>query len=67
MSYCVDEALAAHPTVCCNHTPPPNHSVDFVSHNTSAGAIWAGQGPPPPNPMVVERFQQVISQLFQQV
>ena len=26
-----------------------------------------GQGPPPPNPQVVERFQQVISQLFQQV
>jgi len=24
------------------------------------------QGPPPPNPLVVERFQQVISQLFQQ-
>lgn len=29
--------------------------------------IVCGQGPPPPNPMVVERFQQVISQLFQQV
>lgn len=39
--------------------------VDFASHDQSA--IWAGQGPPPPNPMVVERFQQVITQLFQQV
>lgn len=29
--------------------------------------VIAGQGPPPPNPAVVERFQQVISQLFQQV
>jgi ATP-dependent Clp protease protease subunit len=25
------------------------------------------QGPPPPNPLVVERFQGVVSQLFQQV
>ena len=29
--------------------------------------VICGQGPPPPNPAVVERFQQVISQLFQQV
>ena len=29
--------------------------------------VICGQGPPPPNPQVVERFQQVISQLFQQV
>ena len=29
--------------------------------------VIGGQGPPPPNPAVVERFQQVISQLFQQV
>ena len=29
--------------------------------------VVAQQGPPPPNPLVVERFQQVISQLFQQV
>lgn len=29
--------------------------------------IYAGQGPPPPSPLVVERFQQVISQLFKQV
>jgi ATP-dependent Clp protease, protease subunit len=28
--------------------------------------VWAGQGPPPPNPLVIERFQQVISQLFTQ-
>ena len=29
--------------------------------------VVCGQGPQPPSPMVVERFQQVISQLFQQV
>jgi len=28
--------------------------------------IVANQGPPPPSPMVMERFQSVISQLFQQ-
>ena len=28
--------------------------------------IYAGQGPPPPSPLVIERFQQVVSQLFQQ-
>eukprot|EP00192_Tetraselmis_astigmatica_P018123 CAMPEP_0117662708 /NCGR_PEP_ID=MMETSP0804-20121206/8194_1 /TAXON_ID=1074897 /ORGANISM="Tetraselmis astigmatica, Strain CCMP880" /LENGTH=256 /DNA_ID=CAMNT_0005469619 /DNA_START=70 /DNA_END=840 /DNA_ORIENTATION=- len=28
--------------------------------------VWAGQGPPPPSPIVMERFQSVISQLFQQ-
>jgi ATP-dependent Clp protease, protease subunit len=28
--------------------------------------IVCGQGPQPPNPMVVERFSQVISQLFNQ-
>ena len=29
-------------------------------------ALVAQQGPPPPNPIVVDRFQQVISQLFTQ-
>jgi hypothetical protein len=29
--------------------------------------ITCNQGPPPPNPLVVERFQSVVSQLFQQV
>lgn len=28
--------------------------------------IYSGQGPQPPSPMVMERFQQVVSQLFQQ-
>lgn len=28
--------------------------------------IFCGQGPPPPNPLVMERFQSVVSQLFQQ-
>ena len=38
------------------------HSCRDVSN-----LVICGQGPPPPNPAVVERFQQVISQLFQQV
>ncbi|KAK9823991.1 hypothetical protein WJX72_006840 [[Myrmecia] bisecta] len=43
------------------------NATDLVkSTELSAGQIYCGQGPPPPNPMVVERFQQVISQLFQQ-
>jgi hypothetical protein len=29
--------------------------------------VYCAQGPPPPNPLVVERFQGVVSQLFQQV
>lgn len=28
--------------------------------------VQCNQGPPPPNPLVVERFQSVVSQLFQQ-
>jgi len=28
-------------------------------------SVICGQGPPPPNPLVVERFQGVVSQLFQ--
>ena len=43
-------------------------SIDFDSSQLGAEQqIWCGQGPQPPNPMVVERFQQVVSQLFQQV
>uniref|UniRef100_A0A7S0R3K0 ATP-dependent Clp protease proteolytic subunit n=1 Tax=Chlamydomonas leiostraca TaxID=1034604 RepID=A0A7S0R3K0_9CHLO len=30
------------------------------------GQIVCSQGPPPPNPLVIERFQGVVSQLFQQ-
>ena len=43
-------------------------SIDFDKSQLSAKRqIYCGQGPAPPSPMVVERFQQVISQLFQQV
>ena len=43
-------------------------SIDFDSSQLGdEQQIWCGQGPQPPNPMVVERFQQVVSQLFQQV
>ncbi|EIE20718.1 hypothetical protein COCSUDRAFT_37603 [Coccomyxa subellipsoidea C-169] len=37
-----------------------------TSQRDVSNLVIAGQGPPPPNPAVVERFQQVISQLFQQ-
>ncbi|KAL4431307.1 hypothetical protein ABPG75_006563 [Micractinium tetrahymenae] len=46
-------------------TPTSQRGVDF-SNTAQAPVIYAGQGPPPPSPMVVERFQQVISQLFTQ-
>jgi len=48
-------------------TPQSQRSVDFPSRQSPDSVIYAGQGPPPPSPLVVERFQQVISQLFQQV
>lgn len=40
--------------------------VEFPNRQPADRQIICGQGPPPPSPMVVERFQQVISQLFQQ-
>lgn len=48
-------------------TPTSERSSDFGSRVAPESVIYAGQGPPPPSPLVVERFQQVISQLFQQV
>lgn len=48
-------------------TPASQRQVDFSNRVAPENQIWAGQGPPPPSPIVVERFQQVISQLFQQV
>jgi hypothetical protein len=38
-----------------------------MSSKSRQPVITANQGPPPPNPLVVERFQSVVSQLFQQV
>lgn len=38
-----------------------------VSSKNRQPLITCNQGPPPPNPLVVERFQSVVSQLFQQV
>ena len=66
---------------CCSHrrccrrrrnqsnlwTPTSQRGVEFPSRAGPESVIYAGQGPPPPSPMVVERFQQVISQLFTQV
>lgn len=47
-------------------TPVSQREASFDSVQDSQNQIWAGQGPPPPSPLVVERFQQVVSQLFQQ-
>lgn len=46
--------------------PDSQRSLLVPNKADTSGQIWCGQGPPPPNPMVVERFSQVISQLFQQ-
>lgn len=46
--------------------PDSQRSLLVPDKADASGRIWAGQGPQPPNPMVVERFSQVISQLFQQ-
>lgn len=68
--------LAAAAALCCHDraasqqqrvwVPSNQRKVDFSSRQAPETAIYAGQGPPPPSPIVVERFQQVISQLFQQ-
>lgn len=47
--------------------PDSQRSLLVPDKADASGHVWCGQGPPPPNPMVVERFSQVISQLFQQV
>lgn len=44
--------------------PDSERKVEFASKDDFQ--VWAGQGPPPPSPIVMERFQSVISQLFQQ-
>lgn len=53
-------------------TPQPRgltsqRGVEFSDRLAPEAVVYAGQGPPPPSPLVVERFQQVISQLFTQV
>lgn len=64
--------------ICCLWQPPvcnwPGQRRNMHKRQLSgdpcrdvSNLVIAGQGPPPPNPAVVERFQQVISQLFQQV
>ena len=47
-------------------TPTSQRGVQFNDSVGPESVIYAGQGPPPPSPLVVERFQQVISQLFSQ-
>ncbi|GBF93938.1 ATP-dependent Clp protease proteolytic subunit chloroplastic [Raphidocelis subcapitata] len=46
-------------------TPTSELKLD-VSSKSAYPPIVCSQGPPPPNPLVVERFQSVVSQLFQQ-
>jgi len=50
------------------HTHPRPHPIPRIDvHSKDARPpIVCSQGPPPPNPLVVERFQSVVSQLFQQ-
>jgi ATP-dependent Clp protease, protease subunit len=43
----------------------PMRSMEVVSASRYP-VVVANQGPPPPNPLVMERFQSVVSQLFQQ-
>lgn len=45
--------------------PENSRKVDFTSRDQTP-AVVASQGPAPPNPLLVEKFQGVISQLFQQ-
>lgn len=47
-------------------TPESARPVTFSDTLSEDRRIYANQGPPPPSPFVVERFQQVVSQLFQQ-
>ncbi len=47
-------------------TPTSQRQAVFDSREDPNNLIYAGQGPPPPSPLVIERFQQVVSQLFQQ-
>lgn len=46
--------------------PSSQRKVQFRSKQPPEGVIYSGEGPTPPSPVVVEQFQQVISQLFQQ-
>ncbi|BDA42236.1 ATP-dependent Clp protease proteolytic subunit 1 [Coccomyxa sp. Obi] len=73
---CSNKVLAARPpcrrrlgrSVCHAQAPAERSSQIWTptSQRDVGNLVICGQGPPPPNPAVVERFQQVISQLFQQ-
>lgn len=54
-------------TMCaaCPHPHTPCCRMEIISQDTRPPIVC--QGPPPPNPLVIERFQGVVSQLFQQV
>jgi len=46
-------------------TPTSSIKIGVTSRDRNP-PITCNQGPPPPNPLVIERFQSVVSQLFQQ-
>ncbi|KAK9795494.1 hypothetical protein WJX73_007381 [Symbiochloris irregularis] len=54
--------------VAARHLPQrDSRHIELISREPPNRQVVCGQqGPPPPSPIVVERFQQVISQLFQQ-
>ena len=63
----VSSQLSCSTLPCCPSNMCSTASVPPAPRRDVGGLVICGQGPPPPNPAVVERFQQVISQLFQQV
>eukprot|EP00879_Flechtneria_rotunda_P024020 GHRR01025442.1.p1 GENE.GHRR01025442.1~~GHRR01025442.1.p1 ORF type:complete len:280 (+),score=64.15 GHRR01025442.1:71-910(+) len=61
----VDELVMCRLNNASLWTPASQIRMD-VSSKSRQPMITCNQGPPPPNPLVVERFQNVVSQLFQQ-
>ena len=62
--------LAVHAFLCMDITPAnlhPSHLRRLDLKSVRNVPVYCNQGPPPPNPLVIERFQSVVSQLFQQV
>lgn len=60
---------AIRPSTALVPTPCPLSTIcrlDIRSRDRNP-PVQCNQGPPPPNPLVIERFQSVVSQLFQQV
>jgi ATP-dependent Clp protease, protease subunit len=54
------------PSILTLHTHPHNTPTKTPQNSDLSTLVVAQQGPAPPNPLVVDRFQQVVSQLFTQ-